>query len=392
MGNAELRSGPPGHSGSQTVRAAVLGETTQERPFGASRPLAIDLVELAPPGPGEVVVRVRAAGLCHSDLSLVNGTIPRPVPAVVGHEAVGTVEVVGPGVDDLSVGDRVVAVFVPACGHCVSCAEGRAALCEPGARANMEGTLLGGGRRLSRGGTQLHHHLGVSAFAEKAVVSRRSLVRIEDDIADEVAALFGCAVLTGVGAVVNTAQVRPGEVAVVVGLGGVGMSAVLGVLASGADVLVVDLSEERLAAAKDIGAGATFNAQDPDVVSKIVNATGGGADHTFEMAGALGALEVALDATRRGGCTTVAGIAGPVARFPLPISSLVSQERVLRGSYLGSCVPSRDVPRFMNMYRRGVLPVDRLLGTTAGLDSVNAGLDELADGRSGRFVLLPSTT
>jgi alcohol dehydrogenase len=350
--------------------------------------VSVEQVELDGPGEGEVLVRIRAAGLCHSDLSLVNGHIPRPVPAVVGHESVATVEALGPGVDDLAVGDRVVTVFVPCCGRCSACALGRPGLCEPGGAANAEGTLLGGHRRLWLDGAPLNHHLGVSAFAELAVVSRRSLVPVADDVPDRVAALFGCAVLTGVGAVVNTAGVRPGQSAVVVGLGGVGMSAVLGAVASGASVVAVDLSQDRLELAASLGAQQVFQAAD-DVAAEIVAATAGGGEHVFEMAGSVAALDLALHVTRRGGTTTVAGIAGPAARYPLAISGLVSQERVIQGSYLGSCVPSRDVPRFMDMYRHGLLPVDRLLSVTGSLEDINAALDSMADHNSGRYVMFP---
>jgi alcohol dehydrogenase len=321
---------------------------------------------------------------------LITGVIPRPVPAVVGHEAVGLVAELGPGVSDLEVGQRVVTVFVPSCGKCAPCSEGRQALCEPGAAANASGTLLSGGNRIRLDGDVIHHHLGVSSFAEFAVVSRRSVVPIDaDDVPDEVAALFGCAVLTGVGAVINTAKVRPGETAVVVGLGGVGMSALLGAMASGAVTYGADLSDEKLAAARSLGAEATFNAGDPDVVGDVLDATSGGADHVFEMAGSVKALDFAMQVTRRGGTTTVAGLAGPRASYNLAISAMVSQERKLQGSYLGSCVPSRDVPRFLGLHKRGLLAVDRLLASTGSLDTANRALDAMVKGDSGRHVMVP---
>src|SRR6185295_7123456 len=192
------------------IKAAVLERVGAETPYERSRPLTISEVELDPPGPGEVLVKIAAAGLCHSDLSVINGDRPRPTPMVLGHEAAGVVEDVGAGVDDLAKGDHVVMVFVPSCGHCLPCAEGRPALCEPGAAANTAGTLLSGARRLSRNGTPVHHHLGCSAFAEYATVSRRSLVKIDKELPLDEAALFGCAVLTGVGAVINTAKVSAG--------------------------------------------------------------------------------------------------------------------------------------------------------------------------------------
>src|SRR5216683_3758938 len=180
-------------------------------PYAQSLPLAIETLELKLPGAGEVLVRVHAAGLCPPDLSGINGERPWATPIALGHEAAGVVEELGPGVDDLTKGDHVVMVFVPSCGTCLPCAEGRPALCEPGAAANGQGTLLSGARRLKRDGQPLHHHLGISAFADYATVSRRSLVKIDPDLPLDEAALFGCAVLTGVGAVVNTAKVSPGS-------------------------------------------------------------------------------------------------------------------------------------------------------------------------------------
>ena len=227
------------------VRAAVLEAMGAAMPYAESRPLKVSEVELRDPGPGEVLVRMGAAGLCHSDLSVINGDRPRPTPMALGHEAAGVVEALGPGVDDLRKGDHVVLVFMPSCGNCLPCAEGRPALCEKGVVANTQGTLLSGERRIFRDGKPIHHHMGCSAFAEYAVVSRRSAVKVPPDLPLEEAALFGCAVLTGVGAVVNTAQMRAGTTAAVVGLGGVGLASLLGAHASGARAIVaIDLSDE----------------------------------------------------------------------------------------------------------------------------------------------------
>ena len=192
------------------TRAAILRRQDSAGPYSRTRPIEIAEVELAPPGPGEICVAIKAAGLCHSDLSVINGDRPRPLPMALGHEAAGVVEAVGDGVVDLVPGDHVVTTFMPNCGHCLPCSEGRPALCEPGAEANGAALLLAGGRRLSEQGVAIHHHLGVSAFAERAVMSRRSVVRIDPAVPFVEAALFGCAVLTGVGAVVNTARMPMG--------------------------------------------------------------------------------------------------------------------------------------------------------------------------------------
>ena len=214
------------------IRSAVLEAMGAEAPYANSRPLKIREVELKPPGPGEILVRIAAAGLCHSDLSVINGDRPRPMPMALGHEAAGVVEEVGPLVDDLAKGDHVVLVFMPSCGSCLPCAEGRPALCEKGVVSNTAGTLLSGERRIfTSDGEPVNHHMGCSAFSERAVVSRRSAVKVPKDLPLDEAALFGCAVLTGVGAVINTAQVKAGTTVAVVGLGGVGLASLLGAVA-----------------------------------------------------------------------------------------------------------------------------------------------------------------
>jgi alcohol dehydrogenase len=370
------------------VRAAVLNEMGAERPYAKSKPLSIETVELAPPGPGEILVRMGAAGLCHSDLSVINGDRPRPTPMALGHEAAGVVEALGPGVDDLKKGDHIVLVFVPSCGHCPPCSEGRPALCEPGAAANTQGTLLSGERRIFRDGKPVHHHMGCSAFAEYAVVSRRSAVKIDPELPLDEAALFGCAVLTGVGAVVNTAQVRAGSTVAVIGLGGVGLASLLGAVASGSRAIVaIDLSDEKLALAKSLGATHAFNAADADLVQKVKDATKGGVDFAVEMAGSVRAFETAYRITRRGGTTVTAGLPPPAASWAMPSTNLVAEERTIKGSYIGTCVPSRDVPRYIDLYREGKLPVNRLMTGKMPLDRINEGFDLLHEGKAVRQVL-----
>ncbi|MBN9080018.1 MAG: alcohol dehydrogenase [Rhizobiales bacterium 62-17] len=370
------------------VRAAVLEDMGRSPPYASSRPLTITEVEIAPPGPGEVLVRIAAAGLCHSDLSVIDGSRPRPTPMALGHEASGIVEALGPGVDDLSISDHVVLVFVPSCGHCLPCATGRPALCEPAAAANGAGTLLSGEKRISRNGTPINHHMGVSAFADHAVVSRRSLVRIDKDIPLEHAALFGCAVLTGVGAVINTAQIAAGSTVAIVGLGGVGLSALLGALACGADrVAAIDLDAGKLAVARQLGATETFESGSVDAIANIRDASKGGYDTVIELAGSAKALELAYAVTKRGGTTVTGGLPAPSAMLQIPAVSLVAEERTLKGSYIGTCVPTRDLPRYLNLFRRGRLPVDRLLTDQITLDDINAGFDRLREGKAIRQVV-----
>jgi len=373
------------------IKAAVIHEMGKAPPYVDSSPLTIEELNLDPPGPGEVLVKIRAAGLCHSDLSVINGDRPRPTPMALGHEAAGEVEEVGEGVTDLSPGDHVVMVFVPSCGHCLPCMEGRPALCEPGAVANGKGSLFSGHSRLKMGDQPVNHHLGVSAFAEHAVVSRNSLVKIDPTLPWEIAALFGCAVLTGVGAVINTAGVKPGTSAAVVGLGGVGLNAVLGaVLAGATQIIAIDVLDEKLDLARQLGATDAVNAKDPDVVEKVKEMTKGGVDYGFEMVGSTQAMDTAYRVTKRGGTTVTAGLSHPDRKFEVQHVNIVAEERALKGSYVGSCVPIRDVPRYISLYQQGRLPIDRLVGDTIGLGDLNAAFDKLAGGRVVRQILIPA--
>jgi alcohol dehydrogenase len=363
------------------IRAAVLRAIGLSPPYARSRPLDILDLDLAPPGRAEVLVRIAAAGLCHSDLSVIDGSRPRPVPMALGHEAAGVVEALGDGVTDLSVGDHVVLVFVPSCGRCSPCAAGRPALCEPGARANGAGTLLSGARRLSFKAEPVNHHLGVSAFADHAVVARESCVKIDPELPLDLAALFGCAVLTGVGAVINTARVEPGASVAVVGLGGVGLSTVLGAKLAGArQIVAVDLSDDKLAFAQKLGATDAVNAASPDAVEAIRALTGDGVEVAFDMAGAVPALELAYAITARGGTTVTAGLPHPGKRMALAPVTLVAEERTLKGSYIGSAAPLRDVPRLIALFKAGKLPVDALMTHRLKLDEINEGFDRLREG------------
>jgi alcohol dehydrogenase len=370
------------------IRAAVLHQSGAALPYADSKPLSIEQVQLDLPGSGEVLIRVAAAGLCHSDLSVINGDRPRPLPMVLGHEAAGIVEECGTGVDDLHPGDHVLMVFVPSCGHCLPCAEGRPALCEPALKANINGCLLSGARRLSFNQKPVHHLLGVAAFAEYATVSRRSLIKLDADLPLHLAALFGCAVMTGAGAVANTAAMPFGATAAIVGLGGVGLAALICAVAMGASrIVAVDLSDAKLAIARQLGATDTFNAADADCLDNIRSATSGGVQYAFEMAGSVKAMELAYQITRRGGLTVTAGLPNPEQRMNLPLLSLIAEERTIKGSYLGSCVPVRDVPKFISLFRQGKLPVDKLLTAQLRLEEINPGFDALHEARAVRQVI-----
>lgn len=377
------------------TRAAVLREMGRPGPYAESRPLEIAELELDAPGPGELLVRVHAAGLCHSDLSVIDGSRPRVMPMALGHEAAGEVVAIGGGGvgSAFAVGDHVALAFVPVCGSCGPCQDGRAALCEPGAVANAAGTLLSGERRWHDPAdgdpdAVMHHHLGVSAFAEHVVVSECSAVRIDPTLPYELAALFGCAVLTGVGAAVYGAQIRPGDTVAVFGLGGVGLAALLGAVLCGASrIVVVDRVQEKLDLALELGADVAV-AADEDVVAAVREATGGGPDHVLETVGNADVLGQAYAATRRGGQTVTVGLPHPDRMLTIPAVSLVAEERTLKGSYLGSCVPARDIPRFVALHQAGRLPVEQLLTHRLGLDDLNAGFDRLARGEGVRQVVV----
>lgn len=372
------------------IKAGILWETGKPRPYADSLPLSIEEVDLDPPGSGEVLVQIKAAGLCHSDLVAINGERARPTPIVIGHEAAGIVTELGPGVSDFEVGDHVVPAYVASCGKCEMCREGRPALCKPATISNIAGKMRDGTTRLHKNGTRINHHSGVAAFAEYSVISQDALVKIDKTIPFEQAALFGCAVVTGVGSIVNTASVRAGQSVAIVGLGGVGLSALLAAVASGAgNIVAIDINESKLDLARQLGATHVLNASDANCVDEVRDATGGGVDFAIETAGSPRALDTAYAVTRRGGTTVAAGMPGPDAKFTMSHLSLAGEERTLKGSYMGSCIPARDIPRYLALFRDGKLPVDRLMSRSIGFDELNGALDRLDDGTTIREVLLP---
>ena len=371
------------------IKAAVIRQMGQPQPYADSKPMAIEEVELDKPGEREVLVQIKAASLCHSDLSSVNGDRPRPMPMVLGHEASGVVQEIGPGVNDLKVGDHVALVFAPSCGQCISCIDGHPGRCEPGQQANGAGKLLNSGMRLHQHGKDVYHHVGVSAFAQYCVANRGSMVKIDKELPFDEAALFGCAVLTGVGAVFNTAQVFPGAKVAVLGLGGVGLNSLLGAIVAGAQQIVaIDLHDDKLELAKQLGATDTVNAKAPDAIQQVKDLTGGGVHFAFEMAGSVQAMELAYRITRRGGTTVSAGLPHPDHRWPLQHVNMVAEERTIKGSYMGSCVPTRDIPRFIDLYRRGMLPVNKLMSDHIKLEEINVGFDRLASGHTVRQIIV----
>lgn len=363
------------------IRGAVLEEIGRSRPYTDSKPLSVGELDLAGPGDTELLVRIEAAGLCHSDLSVVDGNRVRPVPMLLGHEAAGIVEQAGPAVSDVPIGQRVVMTFLPRCGHCTACATNKLTPCEPGSAANTAGTLMSGSRRLSRDGHPVNHHLGVSGFATYAVVDRVSVVPVPADVPPAVASLLGCAVLTGGGAVINAGRPQPGQTVAVVGLGGVGMAAVLTALAHN-DIRVVGVDQlpEKLDRARAMGTHETYT---PDEARE----RGLKAAVVIEAVGHPLALEAAIALTAPGGRTVTVGLPRPDARITVSPLGFVAEGRSLIGSYLGSSVPSHDIPHFVELWRAGRLPVEQLVSATITLDEINAGMDQLADGKAVRQLI-----
>ena len=364
------------------IRGAVLEASGRPRPYADSTPISITELELDPPGPGEVLVRIEAAGICHSDLSVVDGNRPRPIPMLLGHEAAGRVEQLGAGVSDLVVGQRVVMAFLPRCNKCAECRTDGKLPCSPGSAANNAGTLLGGGIRLHRDDTEIKHHLGVSGFATYAVVDQHSVVPVGDDVPPDIAAVLGCAVLTGGGAVINAGRPQPGQTVMVVGLGGVGMAALITALSLGeGEVIGVDSNPDKLTQATKFGASATYTPQDVaelNIAAPIV----------IEAAGHPRAFETALAATAPGGTTVTVGLPAPDARSSISPLALVAGARTIIGSYLGSAVPSRDIPVFAQLWRDGKLPVEKLISSRIALSDINSAMDQLADGNAIRQVII----
>ena len=371
------------------IKAAVLYEQGKKTPFSESKPLKVEEVDLEPPGAGEVLIRTGAAGLCHSDLSMINGVMQRKVPMVPGHEAAGVVEEIGANVTQCKPGDHVVMSFVPICGECEFCITGRSNICSTAFNARATGALINGNRRLSLDGEPLHHTNGVSCYAEYMVACEDSVITIDKEVPMLDAALFGCAVVTGVGAIINTAKIVPGSTIAVVGLGGVGLCALLGGVVAGAGrIIAVDIASDKLGLARQLGATDTFNATDPNCTEKIIEETKGGVEYAFEVAGVVEAMQTAYAITRRGGTTVTSGLSQHQHTFEIPHSQLVVDERTIKGSYMGSCVVRSDVPKFINLYKQGKLPVDKLRSGNICLNDLNQGFDKLAAGDAIRQMLV----
>lgn len=364
------------------IRGAVLEEVGRDTPYAVTTPLSINDLELQPPEQGELLVAIEVAGICHSDLSVVNGSRHRPVPMLLGHEAAGIVVERGHGVTDVQIGDRVVMTFLPRCGACDACRTDGRLPCSEGSHANGTGTLLGGGIRLRRDKQEVFHHLGVSGFANYAVVNRRSVVPVDPDIPPEIAALLGCAVLTGGGAVINAGRPRDGQTIAIVGLGGVGMAALLVALSLGlGDVFGIDPLASKRSKASKLGAMEVFSPA--EALERGIRA-----ELVIEAAGSGRAFETSVGLTGPGGRTVSVGLPSPDDHAKMSPLKLVAEAQEIIGSYLGSAVPSRDIPFYADLWRKGKLPLSELITSRINLHQINEAMDTLASGEAIRQLIV----
>lgn len=364
------------------IQGAVLEEVGRERPYQDSKPLHILELELDEPRSSEILVKIEAAGICHSDLSVVDGVRVRPVPMLLGHEACGIVEKIGSSVSDLSVGDRVVMTFSPRCENCTGCLSAGKTSCRKGTKVNGAGELLLGGSRLSFQGNSIYHHLGVSGFATHAVVDRSSVVKVPSSVPPQVGALLGCAILTGGGAILNSVDVSRLESLSVVGVGGVGLAAIITAKAMGVPkVFAIDNNEIKLEIARKLGATVALFPSEAianEISSELV----------LEAAGSSLAIETAVKLTAPGGNTVLTGLTAPNVEVNFSPLKLVGESRKITGSYLGSSLPSRDIPFFIDLWKSGKLPIESLISNVITLDDINYGMENLASGQALRQVIL----
>lgn len=366
-----------------TVRAAVLREVGE--------PLRVERVELADPGPEEILVQIEASGVCHSDLHYVRGDLRCPLPVVPGHEGAGRVLAVGERTSGaVHPADRVALLWRPNCGRCRQCVAGHPIMCESGAVQATSGGLPDGTTRLSDANGPVHHLMGASAFAERAVVHERSVVKVPDDIPADIAAIAGCAVITGLGVVRNVVGAALGEPIVVIGAGGVGLAAVMGARLAGANpVIAVDPAPDRLQLARRVGATATVDPRDGDVVAQIRRIVPGGVAWAIEAVGRPETLASAVSMLRPLGTAVAVGLGAVGQTFAVPVNELVQHQKRVVGSLYGSSVPAIDLPLIFDLYRSGSLPLDLLLGERYPLDRIGDALAALEHGAIGRSVIVP---
>jgi S-(hydroxymethyl)glutathione dehydrogenase / alcohol dehydrogenase len=364
--------------------AAVLYQTLE--------PLRIETVEVLPPGPGEVRVRIHAAGVCHSDLHVMKGDQPMKVPIILGHEGAGVIEEVGPGVTDLEPGDHVIPIWRMSCGRCGYCLGGRPALCDVGTRLRFTGLMPDGQTRFrNAAGEPILHYAGVSTFSQLSTMPEAAVVKIPKDVSFEHAALIGCGVITGFGAVMNAAGVPAGSSVAVFGAGGIGLNIVQTARLAGATTIIaIDRVPRKLGYAAGFGATHVIDSTDSDPVQAVKDLTGGlGVDFAFEAVGLPEPIEQAYDSTKKGGTCVVVGISPPSARARINVNALVYAEKTLKGSIYGSTRPRIDLLRLIDLHRAGRIDLDSLLTRTYPLSQINEAYEALERGEVARSLVLP---
>jgi len=364
------------------AKAAILFEVGQR--------LDIREVDVARPRAGEVLVRMAVGGICHSDLHVMTGHLNAPIPSILGHEGAGTVVETGSGVTSVRPGDNVIPLWRLSCGECEYCTSARPALCAVGLTIRSTGRLLDGSSRFSLNGSEIKHFLGVSTFSEYTVILERALVKVPRDIPLQQAALLGCAVITGIGAVMNAARVKPGSQVAVFGSGGVGLNVIQGAALAGAEkIIAVDLLDNKLEMARQFGATHTVNASSGDPVEQVRSLTGQrGVDYAFEVIGLPQTVRQAFDSLAKRGEAIVLGVTPLETEVSIPIMPLIFEERVLKGSVYGSSRPRIDIPKLMNLYRAGKLKLDELVTRTYSFDQINEAYAALERGEVARTVVL----
>ena len=361
------------------IKAAVLYE--------ANTPLVVETLELDEPKEGEVLVKISSAGVCHSDYHVMKGEWKPPLPMVLGHEAAGIVERVGPGVTMSQPGDHVILNFRPNCGFCRYCAIGRPVLCN--GTDTDRWMMFDGTSRLHKGGQDIFHFARTASFAEYAVVPQSGAVPVRDDMPLDKACLVGCSVMTGVGSVINTAKVEAGSSVVVIGCGGIGLNVIQGAALAGArQIIAVDVLENKLAYARTFGATDIIDATSGDTVRRIRDLTDGGADYAFEAIGNSRTILQAYEATCLGGVTTIVGMAPEDDEVTINALSLPRTEKVIMGSWYGSARPWVDLPKMVDLYMTGKLDVDSLVSRTYSLDEINVAYEALGRGEVARSILV----
>jgi NDMA-dependent alcohol dehydrogenase len=353
-----------------------------------NKPVVVETVQVESPRRNEVMVRMEACGVCHSDLSATNGAIPLPPPLVLGHEAAGVIEEVGPGVTGVAVGDRVIICWIPMCGHCRYCASGRPALCDESQKAAA--TLPDGTTRYSdSNGKPLFHFAGVGVMSEYATVNQNNVIKLDIDVAADKAALVGCAVMTGVGAVINTAKVEPGSSVAVFGCGGIGLNCIQGAALAGARMIIaIDTDDKKLEMAQRFGATHTVDASSGDAVAKTRELTAGGADYSFECIGLPQTYVQAYESLCKGGTAVMVGVARVTDTITLGAFTMPFSERTLTGSMYGSAQPRYDFPKLLALYKANRLKLDELVTATYGIDDVNRAFGDMTSGVNARGVIV----